>query len=361
MNNILLIGTGGCGNKLLNTAIDIINPRVDLQNNYDYRFINSNDNEIKSLSNYKPKENGLTINGDGTGGSQAKAKKSLAADKTKIINHFKSYIYKYQSVVIMSSSDGGFGSGSLPILTQAIRMIDSDIRINLLITQPKLSSRLIRLENALNSYMDILKLMEISNRDGVKMINSVMFIDNNSMEDEEEFNKKTMELYIDSLELGGGALDTNDSLAINTADGYKAILPLSSDYKTLQKAIDEAIKTSPFVLPPNIYNCTHLGAIIKKDDFTKEEISDAFQAKIADKIEYGNKNYIIVSGCKMPNDHMNMLQEAFNELQQETEKEEETTFNFNTKPRQATVQKQETNEETEKQKLRNMMDADFWG
>ena len=42
MNNTLVIGTGGCGNKLMNVFISLLNNRDELHASYDGIFVNSN-------------------------------------------------------------------------------------------------------------------------------------------------------------------------------------------------------------------------------------------------------------------------------------------------------------------------------
>ncbi|MFR2890378.1 MAG: hypothetical protein ACLTDM_19510 [Clostridium butyricum] len=368
MNNTLLIGTGGCGNKLLNTAIDIIKGNFGLKNNYDYRFVNSNDGEMNILSNYDSRTNALPINGDGTGRNPIKAKEALSADRTKLINHFATYISKYTSAVIMSSGDGGFGNGSVSILSNVIKNLNPDIKINLLIAMPTISARKASLENAKSIYKDILSLRKSRvDKDGNSLppiVNSVLFIDNSNMKDEDEFNNKSMKLFIDSLELGYGAFDTNDAFLVNGAERYKAIIPLDTTYRTLEDAINAAAKTSPFVFAPNVYNCTHLGGVIDKKYFNKDEILEKFEAKVFEKIEYGDgsQNLLVVGGCVMPDDHMRMLDEALNMIN-EANLEEESQFKFESvtnKKEQKSKKQENTSKANTAKALREMMDDDFW-
>ena len=195
MNNTLVIGTGGCGNKLMNVFISLLNNRDELHASYDGIFVNSNKNEMEILDNCDLQRNALVINGDGTGRNASKAKKSIALDRVKVMNYFARIIDKYQSAIIMTSLDGGFGNGSIDIITKILKQLNPDIKIFLLGASAKLKSKKISLENTLSLYEDIKELMEIG------QIDSYMFIDNDKMDDEDEFNIRTMSLFLDSLEL----------------------------------------------------------------------------------------------------------------------------------------------------------------
>lgn len=100
------LGLGGAGSKLVNELYNI-NQTVNIG------FINSNANEMKILDNYSH-SNGLFIDGNGTGRSRLKAKESLKASQEKILNFVDEDTGKYSTYVLVTSLDGGFGSGSFP-------------------------------------------------------------------------------------------------------------------------------------------------------------------------------------------------------------------------------------------------------
>ena len=319
MSNILTIGTGGCGNKLLESFLTILDNYEGLQSTYDGLFVNSNINEMSKLSHFNAQMNGLCISGNGTGRSPKKAKESIKLKRSKISNFFASRINNYEIVNMFSSADGGFGNGSITIISNIIRRLNPTVAINLLIAIPKISSRKASLENTLDLYEDILKLREKG------IINSILFIDNDNMVDEDTFNEKVCSLYLESIELGNGALDSNDSKLVNSANGYKVIFELDNRFRTMQEAIDGSIKVSPFVMPSK-YNCTHLGAVLVEDDFNKNEAINKFNPKDFDKADYGSKNIIVLGGCQLPNEHMNNLKKALEELENEDRVEEEIVF-----------------------------------
>ena len=353
MNNTLVIGTGGCGNKLINTFIELLNNRDELHASYDSVFVNSNKNEMEILRNCDLQRNALVINGDGTGRNASKAKKSIALDKVKVMNYFARIIDKYQSAIIMTSLDGGFGNGSVDIISKILKQLNPDIKIFLLGASAKLKSKKISLHNTLSLYSDIKELMEIG------QIDSYMFIDNDKMENEDEFNIRTMSLFLDSLELGEEALDSNDSLLVNFAEGYKIILPLSNKFNSVKDAIDDAIKKSPFVMPNRI-KCTHIYGTYNSDDYSEQNILSEYNITDFDKLVSSDNTFLVLNGFSHPDKHMAMLNTAYELLDCEDEDEEENEeFTFNKKKVTKTEPKVE--KQNKKQRLRSMMDDSFWG
>lgn len=355
MSNNLLIGTGGCGNKLANVGMDIVKQRGLLNSTYDFLFVNSNVREMNHLSNFNPQKNGLVINGNGTGRNRIVAKESMKYDRPKISSYFAQRVDNYHSVTIASSADGGFGSGSVYIIANVIRQLSTDIKINILVAMPKLSSRKASLENAISLYEDLIELLERN------IIDSVQFINNDKMTEEDSFNENVMNLVIDSLELNGGSIDENDTLLVNSTRGYKVIFPLSDKFRSVKDSIDECVLTSPFVLP-SYYKCTHLCGIL--NTFNKEDVLNEIPVTIFDKCDYGDIDMVVLGGCALPDEHISMLEEALKDLNNH-EIEEISTFRRTT---ENTVNKPKTNQSentakkplTTEQKMKNIMSASFW-
>ena len=93
----------------------------------------------------------------------------------------------------------------------------------------------------------------------------------------------------------------------------------------MQKAIDNSIKSSPFVMPSK-FTCTHLGAVMVEEDFNKNEAIKIFNPKEFDKTDYGNKNIIVLGGASMPNEHVNNIKKALEDLGNEINDEDEIIF-----------------------------------
>lgn len=353
MNNTLLIGTGGCGGKLLNVLADIMKEEIGLKCSYDYLFVNSNKSEMAILENCKLGVNTLIINGDGTGKNREKAKTSISNDKVNIMNRFDNIADKYNSAHIISSADGGFGSGSINILARALKQINPNIIVNLLIATPRATSKRMSLENALSLYEDVKKLVKSG------IINSYQFIDNNKMDDEDEFNLKAMELFLESLEMGVEELDGNDSLIVNSAVGYKVILPIESKFKSMGDAIDKSIESSVFVMPDK-NKCTHIFGVYDRNRYGCDDIFESYTVTEFDKIVSGDKTTIVMTGFSAPDKHMAMLNEAYEELEtaiDEDDEDTEFTFKKANRTNKASNKEQPINR---KQRLREMMDEGFW-
>jgi len=357
--NILSIGTGGTGGKLLNTFMDLLNNSFELQSIYDGVFINSNKNEMKLLEHYNPTINGLVINGGGTGKDQDVAKESISKDRSKFMNYFASKVDNYDVALIYCSGAGGFGSGSIPTLTNVIRQLNPTIAINLVVAMPALSEGKVSIKNALKLHSMITKLRIQG------IINSYLYIDNDKMKEEDNFNLECMQTVLNAYELQEGAVDISDTKIINSTNKYKVILPLADKFKSLIDAVDYGIDNSPFVIPSNL-DCSHFGGIFIKGQYNKDEWKDLFKVKMWGKTDYGSKNLMVLGGVNTPDEYIQTLQEAYDNMREDELVEKENVFEFKENGRKTqsnnTTSKNTDKEEpiATKQKLRDMMNADFW-
>jgi hypothetical protein len=357
--NILNIGTGGAGNKLLDTFIDLINESDEvLESIYDSVFINSNGNEMKRLNHYNPTINGLVINGGGTGRDQDVAQESIAKDKSKFINFFANKVDNYDVINVYSSGGGGFGAGSILTLTNVLRQLNSKLAINLVVAMPALSEGKTTIKNALKLHSKVTKLRV----NGI--VNSYQYIDNDKMEDEETFNRECMKLILNSYELQEGAVDISDTKIINSANKYKVILPLMNKFKSLVDAVDYAMDHSPFVMPNNL-DCSYFGGIFVKGEYDKDEWKDLFKAKMWGKTDYGNKNLMVFGGTSTPDEYIQTLQEKYDNMKEDEDTEQESVFEFNEDNKKnashfKNSDKEKNNNTTTKKSLRDLMNGDFW-
>ena len=358
--NIINIGTGGCGNKLLDTFMDLLNnPDNVLQSIYDGVFVNSNINEMKRLKHYNASINGLSINGNGTGKNQDVAQESISKDRSKFINFFANKADNYDVASIFLAGGGGFGAGSIITLTNVLKQMNPKLAINLVVAMPSLSEGKTSIGNALKLHSKITKLRV----QGV--VNSYQYIDNDRMRDEDTFNRECMKSILDSYELQEGAVDISDTKVINTAGKYKVVLPLIDKFKSLVDAVDQSIDNSNFVIPSNL-DCSYLGGIFVKGEYDKEEWKDLFKVKKWGKTDYGTKNMIVLGGVSSPDEYIQTLQEAYDNMKDEEidDHEEIFEFNENTSKPQGRVNgiknKEKEEPEVTKKSLRDMMNADFW-
>lgn len=356
MNKVLLVGTGGCGNKLLNTAMNILNSSMNLQCSYDCVFVNSNENEMKILSNYSGL-NSLPINGNGTGRNSAVAKKSIANERSKFTSFFNANGERYDLAFILTSADGGFGNGSTPLIASVLKSIKEDMIVGVLGAMPVKSSRAVSFENALAFHNDMVELRDAG------IINTIQYIDNNKLVDEDKFNGKVMKSFIESLEFNYGAVDANDVKEIHGASNYKVILPLKSEL-SFDIALTKAWKDSPFLMPKE-YKATHVAGTLLKGSHDKEEIFENIDGLRWDKVDFGEKSYIILCGCEMPNEYIENIRYLYDELTTEVEEEPKSNdkVDFSVKPRKSKptlfAQKSGKKELTKEERMKMMWDSYF--
>lgn len=354
MANILLIGTGGCGNTLINDVKKYLNQKVGLSNIYDIAFINNNREDFASLE-YRTKLNSCAIEGTGSGTNAQVAKKSLQNDKSKFLNFILKKVNDSDLVYIVSSSDGGFGNGTILTIAEFIRTIMPKVGIGLLIANPAYKVGPTRIANTLRLYEEISKTykseLERINKEKqanvpaqeikLPVFNSVQFIDNRKCSNDsmEEFNKLTIELFIESLELKSKNLDETDMLLVNSTHGYRGILPVSDSYRRLSDAIEKAALESPFLLPSEFFKddeheyldlkekikVRQAGAVFKTRGFVERDFLECFSLK-SDKykvaIDDNGNNMIVLAGINFPDNEMYKYNLELDRLLEESKKEE---------------------------------------
>ena len=91
-------------------------------------------------------------------------------------------------------------------------------------------------------------------------------------------------------------------------------------------------------------------------NYTKNDLKSEINATMFNKIEKGNKNFIVLSGLKMPNEHFNNMQNILLTKKEEINENVEAEFKLN----RPTIRKAETREDTitEKEKLLSLLDDD---
>ncbi len=322
-NKIVCIGAGGAGGKLLDTLMNI-------DARYTPVFFNTNLSEMEVLENYDAKTNALYVAGaSGSGRDSKLAKELIKKDQARLTNYFQSKFSESSGVetfYIMASGDGGSGSGSVSILTQVIKKrVNPRATVNLLIAAPKLSEKELSLKNFKRLWVDIKNLVDN------KLVNSIQFIDNNKMYDEEEFNYEVMKEFDSGLSINSIEIDHQDSARVNNAKGYKVTLDINSKYKPLKLAIDKAIESSNFILPDTL-ECEYLLASFAEDGFDKDKVEDMFTVYGMAKTDYNDdeyeKNIVVLGGCQMPNSYMELIIAAEEELKAEKAERDKKTGGF---------------------------------
>ena len=266
------------------------------------------------------------------------------------MKHFL-FLSKFQYQLI-SSGDGGFGSGSIGIVAKIIKFGRPDALIRVVLTFPKANSRRFSIENQLDCYNEILQLK----KDGI--INSIVIIDNNKMNNEDEFNKRCMGILLKSYDMVFNQIDENDLAITNFASGYSIPLELGAKGESLENAIDRAINSSPFLMP-NSFRCSHMLGIFQREVYDKEEVLEIIKVKEFDKTEYGYDNMLLLGGCKMPSNHFSKLEDELERLEEDDEEEDEFMVKsiFRSKRSNEVVA---TSSVVNKKQLREMLGDDFF-
>ena len=340
--NLLSIGLGGAGNKMLNAF-------MQLDSTKDGIFINSNVHEMKNLSECN-NDNRLTIRGNGTGRNRKRAKESLKNDRDKIADYLGERIQLYTQFQLISSGDGGFGSGAIGIVAKIIKMGKPNALIRVVLTYPRANSRRFSLENELDCYNEVLQLKKD------RIVDSIIIIDNNKMNNEEEFNKRCMGILLKTYNMTFSQIDENDLAITNFANGYTIPLELNK-HDSLEQAIDKAIANSPFLMPTS-FKCSHLLGIFQKEVYDKEEVLEIIKIKEFDKVEYGYDNILLMGGCKMPSHHFSRLEDELELMSDEEEEEDEFMVKsiFRSKREEVSSPSSVVN----KKQLREMLGDDFF-
>ncbi|MBM7836296.1 hypothetical protein [Clostridium sardiniense] len=296
---ICVIGSGGAGNKMLDVLMEI-------DGRYTPVYCNTNIREMENLEHFDAGNNALYFaNAQGTGRDRNKAKEAIKKDQPKTIDFFANKFSPNSGIntfYILSSSDGGTGSGSVPMLATVIKHINPEATVNLLIAMCSLNEREASLRNTKALWNDIIKLMKSGK------VNSVQFIDNNKMRDEQEFNEATMQEFDNSISVNNEEIDSVDSEKVNTAKGYKVILSLDPRYRDIDKAVKQAKEGSNFIVPDNL-DCDFLMSTFDEDAFDKNSFKGKFNVYELDKYDYNDegRNTIVLGGVVMPKDYIELI------------------------------------------------------
>ena len=332
IKKVLFIGAGGAGSK-------VVNELMEISSSINGCFLNSNINEMKKLSKFDVDlGNFLYINGTGTGRDPEKAEELLNLNKDKVGEFIRNNMGSYTTYVLLFSLDGGMGSGSMKPVSKAIKNLNKrfgrEVSVNLVGICPKFKNRKKNLKNTLWAKKKIEELYENN------IIDSYMYVNNNKMENEKEFNKKIVSTIYNAYNINHDEIDESDATIVNNTRGYKCVLELPSSMSgNMKDAINYAIDNSNFVLPKNIGRCKTIGASFVDGIFDKYEVLDYFNVEDFDKEDYNPfKNIIVLGGCNKPNWIFNTYSKEYKELLDREEiemdeDEEEFDFDFSSTPK----------------------------
>lgn len=345
--NCLIIGCGGCGGNQLDELLNI-------DNRYASLFINTNLSEMSMLDNYTERNSFYIPNADGTGKNRNIAKKYFIEEQANIIDLLRKFANQ-PFVFLLASADGGTGSSAIIALSKIINAFLPEKKINVISTMPSLNAGKIAFENTLDFWNE---LIDIKTKDIIK---SVQLIDNNKPFSESEINKKAMEIFDRSFDIAHGNIDTSDLERSHNCSGYKMILELNNKYNNLVDAIIDAGNESVFYLPKmssndsSIYQCRQmLGSINEK--YNEKELNKAVETFDISKINVTDEESIIMlSGCKIPKEPIELISEALNEIidrenRYNNDNDEDLFVNRNLKPKKIENDKSSNEENISKKK-----------
>lgn len=299
---LLLLGSGQCGNRLVNMMLE-------KDKRYTGLFNNANLKDMEYLSNFDINRNVFYIpNATGTGKSRELAEKYVKEEIQKLIDMILKYAIQ-DTIIIFASADGGYGSGSLKPTVRAIKRACPEKSINVVAVFPTLMEGEIAFKNTIAFWNDLVNLKNKG------LIDSIQIIDNNKRKTLDEINECAVEELDYTLGFNADNIDETDSKRINTAKGYKTILKLDDRYRSIDVAIDNAIKNSVFSQPPS-YDCSYLGVSVKKESFFADDFKTKFDSLESPLCGYNNEeNIVLLSGLAMPKETIEIIQMALKDIE----------------------------------------------
>ena len=328
---ILFIGIGAAGNKIVNEFLKI-------DSRYRGLFVNTTAKDLEKLEKSNLDSNVFLIpNADGTGKDRDKAKNYVKDDLYSLMDVLGNY-KQQNKIFVVFSMGGGTGSGISPLIPAIFSKRFSEKTINIIGVSPALKSSKKVLTNALECWNDLIKMKSL--------INSFMFIDNDKNLSENEINKQAVKEFDDMLNISvassSNVIDSADLSTLLSAKGATHFYQLNDDYcDDIKTALNKAIKKSVFIEPESKkrIRCEYLGISLKSKKFDSEDIEDNFRVK--EDTFYGNNdkcNMLVMSGCSMPLDMVEMIEEELKERKSKQkdndEVEEDLIIKLEEKPKE---------------------------
>lgn len=340
-SQVLAIGCGGCGNKLLDTFLSL-----DRSRKYTGIFFNTNLDEMKGLKNYdKDRKSFYVPNAEGTGKDRNKAEQYIKDEAPK----FAEMIQKFTNqthIIMFTSANGGTGSKATTMLPRLIKKLCPDKTITVVATFPKLDESDTDFNNTLDFWEE---LKECRKR---KEVDNVMIIDNNKKEDEEEVNLLAMKELDYSFTTAEGNLDSTDADRFHSARGYSVVLKLEEGGDSLKDAIDRAIKRSMFFIPSNL-ECDVMVGNVNIEDYSIAQIKSDIMAYDFNKFHKKSEgdSLLLLGGCEMPTEAIELVEESLEELDRRKSKRR--------RQEDVTIRRRNRSTETKKEEIPEISDKDL--
>jgi len=300
-SSLLVIGSGGCGNRQLNEI-------MDLDGRYTGIFMNTNMSEMEDLKYFERQRRCFYVaNADGTGKQRDLADMYIKEESPKFIDQLVKFTNQ-NVITLMGSVDGGTGSKAIILLTVLIKKHLPNKSVNLIATFPSMNEGEVAYNNTIETWNELLNLKKRG------YIDSIQFVDNNKY-DENTINKLLARDFDDSFNLVGDNLDNSDLEKAHLAKGYKVMLRLDKDITDVKKAIDTAIKKSCFYVPDN-WECDVVVGSINTKSHNLSEIKDTFEAFELNKFntKEDGDSFIVLGGCEIPTEPIQLIKECLKEV-----------------------------------------------
>lgn len=305
-SDVLGIGCGGCGNKLLNTLLDL-DPR------YTGIFMNTNLSEMEDLKHFDRQRRCFYVpNADGTGKDRSIAEQYIKDEAPKFVEMIKKFTQN--NIIFFTSANGGTGSKAVIMLSKLVKKVCPDKTISVVATFPNIRESDIDFENATDFWDELMKFKyNAETKKG--FIDNIQLIDNNKLGSEDEINIRAMKELDASFDISEGKLDNTDVKRYHTSKGYKVILRLDESCQDVKSALDKAISSSVYYIPSNL-DCDVAVGDINTHNYKLPDIQEEIEI-------YGFKKFkekqdgntlLLLGGCIMPTDAIDLVQEALKEL-----------------------------------------------
>ena len=350
---ILLIGCGKTGNKL-------VNDMMVKDSRYTGIFVNSSYGDMASLPKFNQDTNAFLFPGtNGSGKDPAIAEQFVKGSIKSLVDMVSGYPL-HDTIVILSSADGGTGSGTTPMLAKLLKhtFMSKNLtnkKINVIGVAPDIKNNdKISFENTIrfwNNLMDLTKKSKFKVGDEIiedTIVDDIKIVDNSKGNGYKDINEKVVTALNNSYSMNGvhddGEIDDRDARVFSTGKGFGLILSLDTGFENASDAVDDAIKNCIFAIP-NSYKCQNIGVSLNENDYLIEDVLNCFKdIKNTAFKTYNNKhNTVVLGGCTSLDEIINNINNRLEEMLSEKEDFVEVNdMKIGTKVKPKTVIKQET-------------------
>lgn len=290
--NTLFIGAGACGGKQVDEV-------MELDSRYNCMYFNTSAKDVKPRKHAIMDKNVFCIPFmDGSGRDRNVTLDAVKNNMSAIMDIATSF-ENVENVYILGSMAGGTGGASVvPIAVSLVRLFKTqgkNITVNVVFTKPKKSESKRLLENSIECWAEIKKMYADENP---YKPNSIMFVDNDKYDSEDEINKLLASDLDDAISLTAGegenVIDSGDLGKVMTAQGNIIILRLEEDLKDdVELALRAGLENSVYSNHCDDEDCKYLcvslesGEVEYDDGSIEEEVLSEFD------VEEIKNNYFI--------------------------------------------------------------------